>query len=59
MGWFDFILGEKKVVNDDFLGSLIGDRVRENNLHKECSWYASFMIEDAPEPATIIIAMVN
>lgn len=55
MGLLNRILGEKKLIADDFFGKIESQRIRKEKEDKEYSWNTIYFLPNAPEETGIIL----
>jgi hypothetical protein len=51
----NLLFDKKKAINDPVLGFIKSDRIKGANQLKIYSWYASYLMPNAPEESTIVI----
>ena len=55
MSLLDLLFGKKKTITDTILGTMVSGRIRGENPDKLYSWYASYLMPNAPEESSVIL----
>ncbi|CAM4254237.1 hypothetical protein ZORO111903_09865 [Zobellia roscoffensis] len=55
MNLLDFLFGKKKTVNDPVLGIIKSERIKGENHTKSYSWYAGYLMPNAPEKSSVVL----
>lgn len=55
MGLLNLLFGKKQIIKDNILGTIESARIRGENPDRIYSWYAGYLMPNAPEESSIIL----